>query len=79
MKTKEQSEPKAFIATTVLLMLLSVTSMLTIGFASNFESPAPPRQGPQAASRPVRTSQGLHSQALRAHVTQWVAFLSQWK
>lgn len=81
MKPDKSSEPRIYIATTVLLMLLSVASMLAIGLASNFESPAPPRQGsPAAASRPpVRTTQGVRVQALRAHVTQWVGYLSLWK
>lgn len=80
MNTHEPSEQhRTFIAATVLLMLLSVVSMLAIGLASNFESAAPRRQGPPAASRSAGTSQGRHMQALRAHVTQWVAYLSQWK
>lgn len=81
MRPREASEqPRTFIAATMLLMLLSVASMLTAGFALNFTSPVPPHQGPPpAASQPVRTSQGIRVQALRAHVTQWVTYLSNWK
>ena len=75
MKTRtENSEPRAFMAATVLLMLLSVTSMLAVGLTSNFQSYSPARPNAQAMSRPIHSSQ---SGALRSRITRWMAYLAR--
>jgi hypothetical protein len=77
MKTKESGNPKRFIAATVLLMLLSVSLMLAVGLASNFESPRPQRPPQPSLSHTVRTGQGPNLRALRGHITRWVGFFAR--
>jgi hypothetical protein len=77
MKTKEPGSPKRFIVATVLLMLLSVSLMLAVGLASNFDSPRPQRPAQQTLTHPTRTSQGVNLRALRGHVARWVAYFAR--
>ena len=78
MKTKKaNSEPRVYMAVTVLLMLLSISCMLALGLRSNFESPAPPRSATQTLSHPVRSGQNGQNGALRAHITRWTAYFAR--
>ena len=74
---KANSEPRIYMAVTVLLMLLSVSSMLALGLRSNFESPAPARPAALTLSNPAHSSQTVHAGALRARVTRWVAYFAR--
>ncbi len=77
MKTKEAGNPKRFIAATVLFMLLSVSLMLAVGLASNFESPRPHHPPQPSLSHTVRTSHGANLKALRGHITRWVGYFAR--
>jgi len=64
-------------AGTVLLMMLSVASMLTVGLASNFQSPTAARTASSTLSHPVRTKQSGQIGALRGRITQWVGYFAR--
>jgi len=74
---KEKSEPRVFMAVTVLIMLLSVTSMLTVELTSNSATARSTQPTARTVSRPVHTSQGAQVQALRGRITRLMAYFAR--
>ena len=77
MKPPMTSEPKALIATTLLLMFLSVSLIAAVGLASGFESPAPPRPIVQGSAHFDHSSQRAQQGALRVYLARWATWIAR--